>query len=136
MKSGADHSRILLEKAANDLRLVEIGLNHGAPADTLAFHLQQFAEKSLKAVLAFRGIVYPKTHDLDQLFDLLPADISMLLSFRETLVQWTAYAVDMRYEIGEYPSHQELRDAARAAGDFRAAVTRFLPPGSEPDAGH
>jgi HEPN domain-containing protein len=61
MKSGHDHARILIEKAGNDLKVVEIGLAHGAPTDTVAFHLQQAAEKMLKALLASRTIVYPKT---------------------------------------------------------------------------
>ena len=30
MKSGLDHANVLLEKAGNDLRLAEIGLDHGA----------------------------------------------------------------------------------------------------------
>src|SRR2546422_5608215 len=50
MKSGLDHARILLEKAGNDLK-PEIGLEHGAPTDTIAFHLQQAAEKILKSFL-------------------------------------------------------------------------------------
>ena len=49
MKSGLDHAKVLLEKAGNDLKLAEIGLDHGAPTDTIAFHLQQAAEKTLKA---------------------------------------------------------------------------------------
>jgi len=61
MKSGLDHAKVLLEKAGNDLKLAEIGLDHGAPTDTIAFHLQQAAEKTLKALLASRSIVYPKT---------------------------------------------------------------------------
>ena len=60
MKSGLDHARLLLEKAGNDLKLVEIGLQHDAPTDTLAFHLQQTVEKTLKALLAFHSIVFPK----------------------------------------------------------------------------
>jgi HEPN domain-containing protein len=42
----------LLEKAGNDLKLAEIGLEHGGPTDTIAFHLQQAAEKILRALLA------------------------------------------------------------------------------------
>lgn len=81
MKSGLDHARVLLEKAGNDLKLAEIGLVHDAPTDTVAFHLQQTAEKILKALLASRTIVYPKTHDLDELLDLLPTDfLEVLLS--------------------------------------------------------
>src|SRR5213593_2576251 len=103
MKSGLDHAKVLLEKAGNDLKLAEIGLDHGAPTDTIAFHLQQAAEKTLKALLASRSIVYPKTHDLDELFDLLPPEFRAVLSFREKLIGWTSYAVDMRYEHHRLP---------------------------------
>jgi HEPN domain-containing protein len=95
MKSGLDHANVLLEKAGNDLKLAEIGLEHGAPTDTVAFHLQQAAEKTLKAALAFRLIVYPKTHDLDDLFDLLPTEFAAVQSFREKVIGWTSYAVDI-----------------------------------------
>ena len=46
MKSGLDHARIRLEKAGNDLKLAAIGFEHDAPTDTVAFHLQQMAEKT------------------------------------------------------------------------------------------
>ena len=115
MKSGLDHARILLEKAGNDLKLVEIELQHDALTDTVAFRLQQTAEKTLKALLASREIVYPKTHDLDELFDLLPADLSEVLSFREKLLGWTAYAVDMRYDMTGYPAKEEMLQALKTA---------------------
>lgn len=127
MKSGVDHAKILLEKAGNDLKLVEIGLEHDAPADTLAFHLQQTAEKTLKALLASRTIVYPKTHDIDELFDLLPSDFSEVLSFRERLLGWTSYAVDMRYDITGYPDKEEMVQAFKIAQDLHAIVLALIP---------
>ena len=36
----------------------------------VGFHAQQTAEKSLKAVLAARGVYFPFTHDLRVLMDL------------------------------------------------------------------
>jgi HEPN domain-containing protein len=108
MKRGLDHARILLEKAGNDLKLAEIGLQYDAPTDTIAFHLQQTAEKTLKALLASRAIVYPKTHDLDELFDLLPPDLPQVLSFREKLLGWTSYAGEMRYDLTGYPGKEEM----------------------------
>lgn len=115
MKSGIDHARILLEKAANDLKLAGIGLGHDAPTDTIAFHLQQSAEKTLKALLALRTVVYPRTHDLDELFDLLPSDLTGVSAFREKLTGWTSYAVDMRYDLTGYPSNEEMIEALKIA---------------------
>jgi HEPN domain-containing protein len=127
MKSGLDHARVLLEKAGNDLKLAEIGLQHDAPTDTVAFHLQQTAEKTLKALLAFHSIVFPKTHDLDELFDLVPADCREVLSFREKLMGWTSYAVDIRYDVIGYPDKDEMYQALQIAKDLRAAVLVLIP---------
>ena len=117
MKNGLDHARILLEKAGNDLKLAAIGFKHDAPTDTVAFHLQQMAEKTLKALLASRNVLYPKTHDLDELFDLLPQDFSKISVFREPLMGWTSYAVDMRYEITGYPDKEEISQARAINAD-------------------
>ena len=68
MKSDLDHAKALLDKAGNDLKIAEIGLQHEAPTDIIAFHLQQTAEKRIKALLTSGGILYPKTHDLKTLF--------------------------------------------------------------------
>ena len=59
MKSSRDLALDLAEKADHDLRMAESGLAHGAPLDTVAFHVQQTAEKILKALLASRDIEYP-----------------------------------------------------------------------------
>ena len=133
MKSGLDHASILLEKAGNDLKLAEIGLEHGAPTDTIAFHVQQAAEKTLKALLASRLIVYTKTHDLDELFDLLPSELAGVLSFREKLMGWTSYAVEMRYDITGYPDTGEMQQALQTAQELRGAVLAVIPRHTGPE---
>jgi HEPN domain-containing protein len=55
MKNDLDVAKTLIRKADNDLRVARIGIEHDAPLDTLAFHIQQAAEKMLKALLASRG---------------------------------------------------------------------------------
>ena len=52
MKSDLDHAKALLQKAEHDFKSAEIGLQHDAPLDTVAFHVQQTAEKLIKALLA------------------------------------------------------------------------------------
>lgn len=42
--------------------------------DLLGFHAQQASEKMLKALLAARGVDYPKTHNLRVLIELLALD--------------------------------------------------------------
>jgi HEPN domain-containing protein len=51
-----------VEKAESDLKNAALALRagHDCPADTVAFHAQQCAEKHLKAVLVFAGIDFPE----------------------------------------------------------------------------
>ena len=130
MKSGLDHAKILAQKADSDLKVCEISLQHDGPLDVVAFHLQQAVEKLLKALLAARTIVYPKTHDLDELMNLLPPDFSTVLSFRERISGWTAYAVDIRYEIVAYEK-EELHEALATAQSLRETVLGLILPISE-----
>jgi len=69
MKNNLDFSRGLVVKARNDMKVVEIGLQHDAPLDVMCFHLQQAAEKFLKALLASKNVRYPLTHDLEVLIE-------------------------------------------------------------------
>ena len=67
--------------------------------EIFGFHVQQAIEKSLKAWLAARSVIFPLTHDLSRLLDLLEengADVNLFWS----LVQYTVFAVQARYETG------------------------------------
>ncbi len=67
--------------------------------EIFGFHAQQAIEKSLKAWLAARSVIFPLTHDLSRLLDLLEengADVNLFWS----LVQYTVFAVQARYETG------------------------------------
>ena len=127
MKSNLDLARSLVQKAKNDLKAAEIGIEHGAPLDTVAFHLQQSAEKLLKAVLASRNMIYPKTHDLDELMDLVPGEFMAIHAFRERLLGWSSYAVEMRYEIDVVPQKEEIEKALATAQELHTAVMELIP---------
>lgn len=62
-------------KAENDLKTAAHTLKLGkdCPTDTVCFHAQQCVEKYLKALLVWKGIDFPKTHDLEKLIGMLPA---------------------------------------------------------------
>jgi HEPN domain-containing protein len=47
MKNELDLARALASKAESDLRMAEIGIEHDATLDAVAFHVQQTAEKLL-----------------------------------------------------------------------------------------
>src|SRR5437879_4306253 len=65
--------------------------------DLVCFHCQQSAEKYLKALLQDLGAVVPKTHDLEDLLDLLLPHDATLAPLRRALHSLTRYAVDFRY---------------------------------------
>ena len=56
-----------LRHAKADLALATAPLPEDGLYSILCFHAQQTAEKSIKAVLVFRGIEFPKAHSLTRL---------------------------------------------------------------------
>lgn len=102
-----------LRHAGSDLALAQTPPGNDVLLETLAFHAQQAAEKSLKAVLLHAGIDPPRTHNLKLLAEALPANLRLpedLLRCAEL----TDYAVTGRYP-GEYePVEQEELDRAIA----------------------
>jgi HEPN domain-containing protein len=93
------------------------------------FHCQQAAEKYLKALLQELGVVAPRTHDLEDLVDvLLPFDAT-LAPLRRTARSLTPYAVNIRYPGDRATTrrmHAALRQAERVRRELRARLG--LPP--------
>lgn len=98
-REARDLALLLLRKASQDEAVVRKFLDDPEVADeVVAFHAQQAAEKTLKAVLALKGIRYGKVHDLAHLLDLL-SDQGMVISQRLAEVcLFTPFAVEYRYE--------------------------------------
>jgi len=132
MKSELDLARALASKAESDLRMAEIGLEHDAPLDAVAFHLQQTAEKLLKALLESRGVEYPRTHDVEALLDLALTDFAVLDRFRERLLGLNAYAVEIRYDAAMYPDREEVLSALETVRDLRREIVQVLPEEAQP----
>lgn len=65
--------------------------------DGACFHCQQAAEKYLKALLQELGLAVPKTHDLNNLLNLLLTHDGTLAPLRRGLQALSRYAVDYRY---------------------------------------
>ena len=89
----------LLSKAEIDLLNATIlrDSNQGNP-EGIGFHVQQAVEKSLKAILVFHGIDYPRTHSIVGLARLASDnDIDLLDAFPES-DRYTDYAVEFRYD--------------------------------------
>jgi HEPN domain-containing protein len=70
--------------------------------EAVAFHCQQAAEKSLKAVFVWHQVEFPKTHDMRRLLDLLAEADPDVVEASADAVELTPYGVEYRYP-GEYP---------------------------------
>lgn len=100
--------------------------------DTICFHIQQTAEKLLKALLVWRNVDYPLTHDLGDLLDLAVPQSSRLEGFRKSLPGYTEFAIAMRYDDALYPSREEAIEAFETVGRLRSIVHSPLPPEARP----
>jgi HEPN domain-containing protein len=98
MSDEADVPRVLLRLARDD----ELAARSLLPIESitdaiLGFHAQQAVEKSVKAVLAFREVEFPFTHDLDGLLELCQGhgvEVPEELSDVDNL---SPYGVQLRY---------------------------------------
>ena len=105
MVSYVNQYLILFNKAKTDLyaaNLLYARFNQGnteLDLEVICFHLQQCAEKLMKAVLSKREIYYPKNHDLENLLTLLDENSIDLNPDRDILLELNDYAVEGRYSI-------------------------------------
>jgi HEPN domain-containing protein len=96
--SDREHAEEILETARRDLRALRAMSDTDAfPDEIFGFHAQQSVEKALKAWLAFLGIVFPKTHDLKRLIDLL-GESGVSTGALDPFVDLNSFAVQYRYE--------------------------------------
>ncbi len=97
--------------------------------DAACFHCQQSAEKYLKALQQELGLAVPRTHDLEDLLDLLLHHDATLAPLRRSLGSLTRYAVEFRYpgvRATTRRMHAALRQAERVRQELRARLG--LPP--------
>jgi len=88
----------------------------GFPAPA-CFHFQQMAEKSLKALLIFYNVEFPKIHDLIVLAMLFEPILPEIKEYKTELNFLNNYYIETRYP-GDYPEFT-LKEAQEA---FEAAV--------------
>lgn len=118
-----------LAKADNDLKTAAHTLTLGkdTPTGTVRFHAQQCVEKHIKALLIFRGIPFPKTHEISVLRALLPPKIRPKLD-RKLQERLTHYAAELRYPgAGPDAPLTEARQAVAIARRVRKEVRTHLP---------
>jgi HEPN domain-containing protein len=118
-----------LAKADNDLRTATHTLTLGkeCPTDTVCFHAQQCIEKHIKALLVFRAIAFPRTHDIAVLRALLPRKLRPKME-KKVQESMTSYAAEMRYPgAGPDVLLSEARKAVAIARRVRKEIRRHLP---------
>jgi HEPN domain-containing protein len=118
-----------LLKSQRDLRSAQLLFeSEEALLDVVVYHCQQSAEKSLKAYLIYRKVVFHKTHDLDVLLDLFLPFESDLADLREVARVLTPYAVEFRYpgDVIE-PEREEAEQAIEMAESVLRFVRSALP---------
>ena len=93
----------MLRLARRDLRAVQGMLDNREmfPDEIFGFHAQQAVEKAAKAWLDGRGVDYPKTHDLDLLFELLTESGGQIPTACDDLRDLVDFSVQYRYEAFE-----------------------------------
>ncbi len=117
-----------LSKAEEDFSAAKSLITYGASfLSTVCFHSQQAAEKYLKAFLTYHQVEFPKTHDIDELLDLIaPTDSKLSESLRDVIVL-TNYGVDVRYP-GDFPNvtSSDAQQAIQMAEKVRRLVLQLL----------
>ena len=95
-----EHAESLLEKVAEDEYVIGLLLGDpNSPDDVIGFHTQQVIEKSLKAVLASRGVRYPHTHKIGKLMDLVRTSGVAVPEFLEGAEVLTPFGAEFRYGV-------------------------------------
>lgn len=91
----------------------------------MCFHAQQCAEKYLKAWLEENNIPVPRTHNLEELLDLILPTIPSWHSWKSDLAVLSKHAVDTRF-VGQSPTAADAEYAMRICEKVRQAVRKEL----------
>ena len=114
---------VLLQAAERDLEATRRMLDPGIHDVIFGQHVQQAAEKLLKAWICLLGQQYPHKHDLLELIEILEAQGVPMEDFA-TLVEYTQYAGGARYRVQNAPA-LERPGAIRLVEQLRARVHDF-----------
>ena len=90
-------ARMLLDAATRAVDALRVMSHSDEISDEVfGFHVQQAAEKLLKGWIALLGEVYPLTHSVEELLNLLVSRSATVVPFGD-LADYTPYAVEFRY---------------------------------------
>ena len=115
-----------IEKAENDYAAVQQLLQALNPLhDIICFHSQQCIEKYLKAWLQEANIHTPRTHNLQELLDLIVQLLPIWSHWQPDFKRITTYAVDPRYP-GDSRTAEDTQHAMHVCTEVRQAVRAAL----------
>ena len=123
-----DEAKRWLAIAEDDIDVALAAINLPRPrAGAAAYHLQQAAEKLLKAMLILAGHRFRRTHDLDDLADQTAPLYPLLAARLDALRPLTVWGVAYRYpgledEPEPEPAIAELQQAADLIRDIVRGV--------------
>lgn len=118
-------------RARRDLASGERLLLEPAFPSEAAFHVQQAAEKALKALLAWHNLPFARTHDLDELLGQCATVVPDVLVFRSAIAPLTRYGVETRYPgSNAEPSADEVDAALQVARQVVQFVKAHLSSGT------
>ncbi len=125
-------ARSMIGMAIKDYRALGGMMNSEVFADEVfGFHVQQSAEKAMKAWLALLGSEYPLTHDLSILLRSL-TDAGQDVQEYWDLVEFNAFAVQFRYDSFDSPDEPLNRaDALNTVQRLVEHVSNLVDTGSE-----
>lgn len=127
-KEKIEYVKQWLQKANDDLRAFDYLMRDEFPITSIAgFHLQQAAEKFLKAFLEANNIFFARTHDIEYLLHLC-SELNPAFANVET-GNLTDYAVDIRYPGDQLiPSVDELIRAKEWVHTMKRLVEEAILP--------
>lgn len=119
------------DRAARDLRAADLMLGVDQPdIEIAAFHLQQAAEKLVKALLILADQEVPKRHDLRQLADRLGPGSPIPPALAAGLAGLTTWAISGRYPDPpkgmDVPDAGKVKAAQALVAELRAIVAEAL----------
>ena len=118
-----------LIKADRDINLAKLAQSQMAEVtDLICYHCQQAAEKYLKALVVRDRLPLRKTHDLEELLDILsPVESAIDNEHYNHAIRLKIYAVGIRYpsRFGD-PTGAEALDALSSAVFFQNFAKKIL----------
>jgi HEPN domain-containing protein len=122
-------TREWLLKAEEDLELARYALTAEKPFIAPAlFHCQQAAEKALKGFLTWHGVLFRKTHSIEELGEQCVGLEPSMMQVVAKAVPLTEYAWRFRYPGAPFaPAMEEATQAITIAEEVLKTVLNLLP---------